>query len=202
MLKSDAASQQAALQLFRPSCREGEGTAQHWRYARALVQGVASRCFEGWTAIESAKEILKHGGFGSFCREVMKTDVRMCEYYINIADLADEIGSEFVERMPASSAAVLSSAPPDILSQVVDEMKDGGKCPSVRKIRERIRDTRSNGESVATVEQDDERVAGVASILIKKLEKQELADPVDLAALGHEKNLQPPPGNRAEPGGG
>ncbi len=145
-----------------------------------LLKELRPTALKAGQQLRAAKEILKHGGFGSFCRDVMKTDVRMCEYYINIANLADEIGSEIVEKMPASSAAVLSSAPPEIVSQVVDEMEDGGKCPSVRKIKERIRGTRSNGESVATVEHDDERVANVASILMKKLEKRELADLMDL----------------------
>jgi hypothetical protein len=139
--------------------------------------------------LRAAKEILKHGGFGLFCRDAMKTDVRMCEYYIRIANLADEIGSEVVEKMPASSAAALSSAPSEIVSQVVDEMKDGGPCPSVRKIKERVREARSNGESVATVEHDDERVANVASMLTKKLERQELTDLTGLLNAAHKSSI-------------
>jgi hypothetical protein len=130
--------------------------------------------------LRAAKEILKHGGFGSFCRDAMNTHVRMCEHFMNVADLADNLGSEIVEKMPVSSAALLSKAPPEIVSQVVDEMKDGGKCPSVRKIRARIRSTQSSGMSVATVGHDDERVANLASVLTKKLETQELADLLDV----------------------
>ena len=145
-----------------------------------LLQELRPTALKAGQQLRAAKEILKHGGFGSFCRDTMKTDVRVCQYYINIANLADEIGSEIVEQMPASSAAVLSSAPLEIVSQVVDEMKDGEKCPSVRQLKERIRDARSNGQGVATGEHDDERVANVASILMKKLEKQELAALMDL----------------------
>jgi hypothetical protein len=139
--------------------------------------------------LRDAKEILKHGGFGPFCRDVMKTDVRLCQYYIRIADLADEIGSEVVERMPVSAAAALSSAPQAIVSQVVDEMKDGGRCPSVREIKERVQEARSNGESVATVEHEDERVAGIASMLAKKLDRQELVELMDLLSAGHKPSI-------------
>jgi hypothetical protein len=135
--------------------------------------------------LRAAKEILQYGGFGTFCRDVMKTDVRLCQYYIRIADLSDEIGSEFVERMPASSAAALSSAPSEIVGQVVNEMKDGGPCPSVRKIKERVQEARGNGDSVATVEHHDEHVASIASALTQKLERQELADLMDLLNAGH-----------------
>jgi hypothetical protein len=130
--------------------------------------------------LRAAKEILKHGGFGSFCQDVMSTEVRMCQLFINVADLADDLGSEIVEKMPVSSAALLSKAPPEIVGQVVDEMNEGGKCPSLRKIRARIRTTQSSGKSVATVGHDDERVANLASVLTKKLETQELSDLLDV----------------------
>jgi hypothetical protein len=126
--------------------------------------------------LRKAKGIVGHGHFGPFCRDVMKLDERMCQYYINIADLADEIGSGLVENMPMSTAAALSSAPSEIVKQIVGEIQNGEKCPSVRKIKERSREARDNGERVSTVEQDDERVANVASILATKLDEQELAD--------------------------
>jgi hypothetical protein len=135
---------------------------------------------EAGRELRKAKGIVDHGDFGPFCRDVMKLDVRMCQHYINIADLADEIGPGLVEQMPVSSAAALSSAPSEIVNQIVEEIKNGEKCPSVRKIKERSRKARDNGERVATVEQDDKRVANVASMLTTKLEKQELADLMDL----------------------
>jgi hypothetical protein len=145
-----------------------------------LLEEMRPTALKAGQQLRAAKEIVKHGCFGSFCRDVMKTDVRMCQHFITIADLADEIGLELVEQIPPSSAAALSSAPAEVVSQIVVEMQDGGKCPSVRKIKERSREARGNGESVAIVEHNDERVANIALILTKKLEKQELADLVDL----------------------
>jgi hypothetical protein len=144
---------------------------------------------EAGRELRKAKGIVDHGDFGPFCRDVMKLSARMCQHYINIADLADEIGPGFVEQMPVSSAAALSSAPSEIVSQIVDEIKGGEKCPSVRKIKERSREARDNGERVATVEQDDERVANVASILATKLEKQDLADLIDLLSAAKRASI-------------
>jgi len=62
--------------------------------------------------------------------------------------------------MPASSAAALSSAPLEIVTQIVTEINGGLRCPSVRKIKQRIREV----NSAPTVEFDDEQVARVASI--------------------------------------
>jgi hypothetical protein len=154
-----------------------------------LLKGLHPTALEAGSELRRAKDILKHGGFGPFCRDVMKIDVRMCQHYINIADLADKIGLELVEQMPASSAAALSSAPSAIVSQIVNEIQDGGKCPSVRKIKERIREARGNRASVATVEHDDERVANVASMLMTKLEKHELADLMDLLTAANSTSI-------------
>lgn len=145
-----------------------------------LLQELRPTSLKAGQQLRAAKEIVKHGSFGAFCLQEMKTPVRVCQYYINIANLADEIGNELVEQMPGSSAAVLSSAPPEIVSQIVDQMKGGGKCPSARQLKERIRDARSNEEGAATVEHDDEGVANIALFLMEKLEKQELTDLRDL----------------------
>jgi hypothetical protein len=145
-----------------------------------LLKQLHPTAVEAGRELRKAKALVKHGDFGPFCRDVMKADVRMCQYYICIADIADEIGLELVEQMPPSSAAALSSAPAEVVSQIVAEMKDGGKCPSVRTIKERSREARGNGESVVLVEHDDQRVANVASILATKLDTQELADLMEL----------------------
>jgi hypothetical protein len=144
-----------------------------------LLKELCPKALKAGQRLRAAKEILKHGNFGSFCRDVMKTSERMCQHFITVADLADEIGPALVEQMPTSSAAALSSAPPEIVSQIVDEIENGGKCPSVRQIKKRIREARGKGKSKVCVEHDDDRVASVASILIAKLEKLELADLVD-----------------------
>jgi hypothetical protein len=91
--------------------------------------------------------------------------------------------------MPVSAAAALSSAPQAVVSQIVDEMKDGGRCPSVREIKERVQEARRDVESVATVEHEDERVAGIASILAKKLDRQELSELMDLLSSGHKPSI-------------
>lgn len=145
-----------------------------------LLKQLRPTAVEAGRELRKARSLVKHGDFGPFCRDVMKTDVRMCQYFIRVADIADEIGLELVEQMPPSSAAALSSAPAEVVSQIVAEMKDGGKCPSVRKIKERSREVRGNGVSVALVEHDDQRVANVASILATKLDTQELADLMEL----------------------
>jgi hypothetical protein len=151
-----------------------------------LLNELRPKALKAGQQLRVAREIVGHGNFGSFCHDFMKTSVRMCQYLITIADLADEIGADLVEQMPASSAAALSSAPAEIVSQIVDEIKVGGKCPSVRQIKKRSREARGNVESAATMEHDDERIANVALILTKKLEKQELADLVDLLNAAHE----------------
>jgi len=140
-----------------------------------LLNQLRSTGLEAGKELKKAKKILKHGELALFCRDIMKTDVRMCQYFIKIADLAEKIGSEIVEMMPASSAAALSSAPPAIVSEVVEAMKGGEKCPSVRIIKERTRDARTGEGSAATVEHEEERLASVATILMKKLEKEELS---------------------------
>ena len=154
-----------------------------------LLKQLHPLALEAGRKLRRAKDILKHGGFGPFCRDVMKIGVRMCQHYINIVDLADKIGLELVEQMSASSAATLSSAPSEIVSQIVNEIEGGGICPSVRKIKDRIREARGNRESVAAVEHDDERVANVASILIAKLEKHELADLMDLLTAANSTSI-------------
>src|SRR4051812_10168582 len=139
-----------------------------------LLDELRPKALKAGQQLRAAKEILQHGDFGSFCLDVMKTSERMCQYWISIADLADEIGPDLVEQMPPSSAAALSSAPSEVVNQIVDEIKDGGKCPSVRKIKERIQEAGGNRKNVATVDRDDEQAANVASVLVAKLEKQEL----------------------------
>lgn len=154
-----------------------------------LLNELCHKALKAGQQLRAAKEIVKHGCFGSFCRDVMKTDERMCQYYINIADLADEIGPGLVEQMPVSSAAALSSAPSEIVNQIVDEIKNGEKCPSVRKIKERAREARGNGESVALAEHDDRRVAKVASVLTAKLEKSELAELMELLTAAESTSI-------------
>lgn len=154
-----------------------------------LLKKLRPTALEAGRQLKQAKGIVKHGSFALFCRDVMKTDKRMCEYYIKIADLAEEIGSDMVEMMPASSAAVLSSAPATIVSEVVEAMKDGEKCPSVRQIKARIRDTRGDGDIAAAFKQGDERTAGVASMLMKNLQKEDLVDFVDFLSAANKFSI-------------
>jgi hypothetical protein len=153
-----------------------------------LLKKLHSTALEAGQNLRAAKEIAGHGTFGSFCRDVMKTDPRMCQHYINIANLADEVGSDIVERMPASSAALLASAPPEIVTQIIGEMNDGRKCPSVRRLKERIQDAGSNEDSVATVH-SDEPLPDVQLILIRKLEKRELAALVDFLNAANQSTI-------------
>lgn len=150
---------------------------------RPLLTNLNPTALQAGRPLRSAKEIVKHGLFGSFCREEMKTDVRMCQYYINIADLADAIGEDVVRLMPASAAAALSSASPEIVSQVVAEMNDGKPCPSVREIKERVREARAFAADSSADDlhddSDDGRIAKVADLLKMRLEQQELADLTD-----------------------
>ncbi|HEY9216116.1 MAG TPA: hypothetical protein VIQ29_25075 [Ancylobacter sp.] len=156
------------------------GKAQELRaIAETLVPLLATlqpTALQAGRQLRSAKKILKHGSFGTFCRAVLKADVRMCQYFINIADLADDLGEDLVGRMPVSAAAALSSAPSDVVSQVLAEMKGGGPCPSARSIKQRVRDSRTSGASSAINDLDVERVAKFASILTTRLEDQELID--------------------------
>jgi hypothetical protein len=150
---------------------------------RPLLTNLNPIALQAGRLLRSAKEIVKHGLFSSFCRNEMKTEVRMCQYYIKIADLADAIGEDVVGLMPASAAAALSSASPDVVSQVVAEINDGKACPSVREIKERVRESRAIAADSSADDRhddsDDGRVAKVADFLTMRLEQQELADLTD-----------------------
>lgn len=142
---------------------------------KPLLGSLLLAALQAGRELRAAKKILRHGRFGEFCRTVLNTDVRMCQYYINVADLADDIGEDRVRRMSTSAAIALSSASPDVVSRVVKEMKDEGECPSVSKIKQLIRESRV-GACTAAGSREVDRLPDIARLLTMRLQPHELAD--------------------------
>lgn len=138
---------------------------------RKLIKSTTPLAREIGEKLTTAKEKLPHGQFTLFCKSGLGLDPRLAQLYMRIAELAQSIDPDMIERLPLSVAHRLAArnAPTDVVSEVIAEVK-AGEMPTAADVKARIESARGKSGQKRVVSNVDR----IAEMLVDVLDSAKL----------------------------